>query len=124
MRGWKHGGRAYRVGKPEADAEMFARLAAARIRDARARGERPRLTFNEWRATGVDVDNLQGAFGFDDGREPIAGRHYADHAAYVERAADGQWLCVCWNDSEHGTLDACERFLFRALDGEAWDCAD
>ena len=124
MHGWKHGGRTYGVGKPETDAEMYARLAAARLRDARADGTRPRLTFREMQATGRDVASVQEAVGFDDGRDPVAGREYADYSAYIERAPDGQWLCVAWNESEHGTLDACERFLFRAMDGEAWDCAD
>ena len=37
--GWKNGGRTYAVGKPETDAELAARLAAARERDTAAEVE-------------------------------------------------------------------------------------
>jgi len=81
---------------------------------------RPLMTFEDFRATGVDVASVQEEMGFNDGNPAKPGRIYLN-ACYIEREPDGRWFCIVSNEDEISTeLEDVERFLFARMDGELY----
>jgi hypothetical protein len=80
----------------------------------------PKLTFEQFQATGVAVPDIGAVIG-DDG-DPLgkAGRVYdhpegdAPQSIYIEEHAPGPdgWYVLCYNADLLGTQAACERFLY------------
>lgn len=72
-----------------------------------------RFTFEEWRATGVDVESIGEGGGLADmGLCGISGRTY-DGPLYIERGASADWCLTIGNSSEESDdLEKLERQLF------------